>query len=256
VKVLTYNLFWWYLFGRNNGVHYPSLPNGQKDWASGTERSAGKLIKNSAFPEYDVMGFQECDIPHRILDDAMAEGLPSDYVPVTGGRALAIVYNQKKWSLLDSGVEDVGEDSRHQYYGKRAAQWVRLQQRVGNVTGNKTLLFVNHHGPLPVSAGGGCTGSATAFNILGLIAGHARPNDAVILVGDFNARDEPDGRIDKLTAHINKIFSGTSHQCHGSHCKSTTGVDHIFSNCATDVNTTNLGSGGSDHDALSAVIRI
>merc|ERR1712176_918688 len=98
-------------------------------------------------------------------------------------RALGIVYLKSRWSLLGSGHEDVGEDRSWQYYGKRAAQWARLQHQNGSV-----VFFINHHGPLPVSASGSCAGSATAYNIIRVIAENAHTDDVVMLVGDFNAQ--------------------------------------------------------------------
>lgn len=233
VRVMTYNLFWWHLFWQEGGVH------------NGVERSAGKLIANTSGDEaYDVIGFQECNDRSRILGDAIAEGLPEEYQILDGGRGLAIVYRSSTWKLLDSGSEDVGEDSRAEYYGPRAAQYVRLEHR----RNRKTLFFVNHHGPLPVSARGGCTGSPTAYNIVKLIASTARSGDAIVVLGDFNAHMYPDSRIDVLGRYLNRVFTGVAHG----------GVDHVFSNCPmpSSDDAKNLGSGGSDHDALSVVIKI
>lgn len=224
VKVLTYNLFWWNLFNQHQGSH----------------RSAGRLIAETAGSEgYDLMGFQECDDRYRILGDAKAEGLQGDWEALDGGHAVSLMYRKDRFSLLASGSQDVGEDSHKQYYGKRGAVWVRLQHQDGT-----KVFFVNHHGPLPVSYGGGCTGSATAHNIMRLIAEHAHQGDAIILTGDFNA--EPwSSRIQELSKRLHKVFSGSS----------MGGVDHIFSNCAQDQKGENLGKGrghhGSDHDALS-----
>merc|ERR1712228_839536 len=89
-----------------------------------------------------------------------------------------------KWTMLSHDSVDVGEDSREQYYGRRSAMWVRLRH---NEDDGKTVFFMNHHGPLKVSQGGGCTGSATAMNIMKVIAENAHTSDVIILVGDFNA---------------------------------------------------------------------
>mmetsp|Transcript_70048 Transcript_70048/g.200752 ORF Transcript_70048/g.200752 Transcript_70048/m.200752 type:complete len:351 (-) Transcript_70048:411-1463(-) len=228
VKVLTYNLFWWNLFGQKGGA----------------DRSAGKLIAKTAGSEgYDLMGFQECDDRWRILGDAKAEGLQGDWEALDGGRAIALMYRKDRFQLLESGAEDVGEDSSVQWYGKRSAVWVRLRHVDGT-----TVFFINHHGPLPVSASGGCTGSATAHNIMRVIATHAHAGDAIILTGDFNA-EPSSSRIEELNKRLNKVYSGTS----------MGGVDHIFSNCAQDAQGQNLGKGvgqfGSDHDALSVTFR-
>jgi len=228
VKVLTYNLFWWNLFDRHGGG----------------DRSAGRLIARTGGTEkYDVMGFQECEDVWRVLHDA---GLHHDeYEAIDGGRAIAVAWRKSSWTLLAHDSVDVGEDSPQQYYGKRSAMWVRLQ----NHGDGKTVFFVNHHGPLKVSQGGGCTGSATALNILKVISENAHGTDVIILVGDFNAAlgcsrvQELEKRLDKV--HSGRIFGG---------------VDHIFSNCGSRGVGQTLGKGDgyykSDHEALSATFGI
>eukprot|EP00444_Apocalathium_aciculiferum_P069436 CAMPEP_0183564690 /NCGR_PEP_ID=MMETSP0371-20130417/106278_1 /TAXON_ID=268820 /ORGANISM="Peridinium aciculiferum, Strain PAER-2" /LENGTH=338 /DNA_ID=CAMNT_0025773741 /DNA_START=70 /DNA_END=1086 /DNA_ORIENTATION=+ len=229
VKVLTYNLFWWNLFNQKGG----------------SGRSAGKLIAQSAGREgYDLMGFQECDDRWRVLADAKAEGLQGDWDAVDGGRAIALMYRKDRFTLLGSGKQDVGEDSQLQYYGKRSAQWVHLKHTDGT-----KVFFINHHGPLPVSSGGGCTGSATAQNIMKVIARHSHKGDAIILMGDFNAEPKS-SRIQELDKRLDHVYAGT---CMG-------GVDHIYSNCGDGaVEKQNLGKGagqyGSDHDALSVTFK-
>jgi len=229
VKVLSYNLFWWNLFDRHGGG----------------DRSAGKLIARTSGSEgYDFMGFQECDDRSRVLGDARVSGLAGDYATLNGGRGIAMAYLKTRWTLLAHGTEDVGEDSRDQYYGKRSAMWARLQNHEG-----KTVFFVNHHGPLKVSQGGGCTGSATALNIMRVIGDHAHNEDVIILVGDFNAGPHS-SRIQELNRRLHRVHSGYA----------MGGVDHVFSNCPSGASGKTLGKGDghrkSDHDALSATIRI
>lgn len=224
VKVLTYNLFWWNLFDTRHG-------NGQ---------SAGSKIARTSGPEqYDLMGFQECDSMSRILGDAHDQGLSGEYGLISGGHALAIAWRKSRYTWLAEGKQEVGEDHSDQYYGKRSAQWVRLRHNDG-----QTIFFVNHHGPLPVSRSGGCTGSATAFNILKLIGTHAHVGDVVIVVGDFNAESHS-SRIQALDSYMHRVFSGSK----------MGGVDHVFSNCPA-ASTANLGTGGSDHDALSVTFSV
>eukprot|EP00928_Gymnodinium_smaydae_P006662 TRINITY_DN12373_c0_g1_i1.p1 TRINITY_DN12373_c0_g1~~TRINITY_DN12373_c0_g1_i1.p1 ORF type:complete len:456 (-),score=45.98 TRINITY_DN12373_c0_g1_i1:271-1638(-) len=227
VKVMTYNLFWWNLFGQRQGEG---------------GRAGRKIASTSTTEEYDLIGFQECDDVHRVMNDARSHGMKGSYGMINGGRALAMAYLKSRWTVLGSGREDVGEDSRRQYYGKRSAHWARLRHNDG-----ATVFFINHHGPLPVSHGGGCTGSATAYNIMRVIAENAHAGDGIILVGDFNAQNHS-SRIRTLDKYMHKVFTGSSHG----------GVDHIFSNChgSAVVSAQNLGSGGSDHDALSAVLSI
>merc|ERR1719251_247868 len=145
------------------------------------------------------MGFQECDDMWRVLHDAQMHH--SEYAAIDGGRAIAVAWRKTKWALLAHDSVDVGEDSRDQYYGNRSAMWVRLQNAEG-----KTVFFVNHHGPLKVSQGGGCTGSATALNILRVIGQHAQNGDAIILVGDFNAGPHS-SRIQELDRRLHRVHS-------------------------------------------------
>ncbi|CAE8589874.1 unnamed protein product [Polarella glacialis] len=225
VKALTYNLFWWNLFGQRRG-------NGG---------SAGKLIASSqASQAFDVMGFQECDDVNRVLADA---GLQNDYGSVNGGHAIAIAWRKSSWELLASGKGDVNEDQRSQYYGNRAAQWVRLR----HTQNGQTLFFVNHHGPLPVNSGGQCGGEATAFNMLRMIGSNAFQGDLIILVGDFNSQANTQTTT-ALEGYMHRVYTGSSFG----------GVDHIFSNCDETAmySAVNLGAGGSDHEALSAGFQV
>jgi len=219
VKVLTYNLFWWNLFGQRGG-------NGG---------SAGKLIKDagSAAP-FDLMGFRECDDVNRVLGDA---GLTDTFGTVSPGHAVAIAYRNTVWELLDSGMDTVGED-KPGLYGSRVAVWARLRHQTTGIT----VFFINHHGPLPVNSGGVGGGKQTAQNILNAIRSHADPEDMQILTGDFNA-DAHSATLKELSEHMNHDYVGTSFG----------GVDNFLSNCASSAEATNLGNGGSDHDALSIV---
>jgi len=224
-KVLSYNLFWWNLF-RNH---------------QGGDRSAGRLIRRTGGAEkYDIMGFQECDDMWRVLHDA---GLHhAEYGAINGGRAIAVAWKKTKWSLISHDSIDVGEDSRDQYYGKRSAMWVRLRNAEG-----KTVFFMNHHGPLKVSQGGGCTGSATALNIMKVIAKNAHIEDVIVLVGDFNAALGC-SRVRELERRLNRVHSGYIFG----------GVDHVFSNCGGSGRTLEKGDRywKSDHNAISATFKI
>mmetsp|Transcript_39546 Transcript_39546/g.113858 ORF Transcript_39546/g.113858 Transcript_39546/m.113858 type:complete len:477 (-) Transcript_39546:143-1573(-) len=222
VKVLTYNLYWWNLFGRRGG-------NGG---------SAGHLIQRNGNPRYDVMAFQECEGIRWVLSDA---GLLGEYEMLTGPHALCIAYQKSDWRLLSQSAANVAEDRGDQWYGTRAGMWVRLQHyRTGQV-----LFFVNHHGPLPLNSGGRCGGEATAFNLLRLIASEARDGDVIALVGDFNAGPNSQ-TLQSLRSHMHPVYTGSSFG----------GVDHVLSSCPRVAGTRNLGSGGSDHDALEAVIQL
>jgi len=223
VKVLTYNLWWWNLFKKRNGNH----------------GSAGKLIAKTGKPRpYDLMGFQECEDPARVLRDA---GLLEEYAPFQGNNTLCMAYRKDSWSLIARGHSVVAEDQKG-LFGRRAAQWMRLRHRSGAM-----LFFVNHHGPLPINTGGICGGVATAHNILQLITAHAHFGDGILLVGDFNA-NAASPTVQELRKYLLHVYTG--------HYLS--GIDNIFSNVdgLQVVSTNTLQGGGSDHDALNAIVEV
>jgi len=225
IKVLTYNLFWWNLYGVRGG-------NGN---------SAGNLIKDNMKDQpFDVMGFQECDDGIRVLEPV---GLMSQYAMIQGDHAVCVAYRKDAWEELGKGTDDVGEDMGSHYYGKRGAVWVRLKHKE---TG-RTMLFVNHHGPLEVNSGGQCGGESVANNLAGLIHNRAQPGDILILVGDFNA-NSASLTVTEMWSRMVLLHSGNSFG----------GVDNIFGNMDTHsiLSRKDLGSGGSDHTAISAVVKV
>jgi hypothetical protein len=225
IKILTYNLFWWSLYGIRGG-------NGN---------SAGMLIKESmADQPFDVMGFQECESGIRVLEPV---GLLEEYDVFQGEHATCLAYYKKNWSLLAKGAESVAEDMKTHYYGMRGAQWVRLE----HVPTGRKLLFVNHHGPLEVNSGGECGGTNTAYNLLRLMQRHAEHGDMIILVGDFNA-NSASTTVQELWSRMVLLQAGDSFG----------GVDNIFGNMPTAsvIRKKTLGSGGSDHDAVSLVVEV
>lgn len=211
VKVLSYNLFWWNLFGQRGG-------NGG---------SAGKLIQANG--PFDIMGFQECDDVYRVLRDA---GMEHTHTPITADHATAMAYKRDTWEELASGKEDVAEDNRFQYYGRRGVGWARLRHHVSG----KIVFVLNHHGPLQVNTGGMCGGEATAYNMLKVIGLHAHTDDVKILVGDLNA-DGNSATQRTLKGHMHQVASDW--------------VDAIYSSCES-ASFKNLGNGGSDHNAIEA----
>jgi len=218
VKLLTYNLFWWNLFGQRGG-------NG---------RSAGRLIENAAKDEaFDVAAFQECDDARRIMNDGRMYEDQYDYVR-WGSNTIA--YKKTRWERLDYGKgEKFAEDANGRW--QRGAHWIRLQEKS---TGQK-LFVLNHHGPLPINSGGKCGGEATAYNMLKMAEENSEEGDAIILTGDFNA-DAGSQTVSTLKSYIHLVMSDW--------------VDMIMSNCDGSAvkETRNLGKGGSDHDALMAII--
>merc|ERR1712176_380270 len=108
IKAITYNLFWWNLFGQRRG-------NGG---------SAGKLVKRAAGNEpFDLAGFQECDDPNWIMGDAGMSGDDYDYVR-WGSNTLA--FNKNRFEKLASGEDKFAQDFGRFNY-KRGAHWARLQ---------------------------------------------------------------------------------------------------------------------------------
>lgn len=224
IKVLSYNLFWWHLFQVQGGNNH----------------SAGKLILANMDQPFDAMGFQECEDPKQVLEPV---GLLGRYEVIWGPHATCMAYDTKAWKMLANGRGEVGEDIPMRYYGKRGTQWMRL----ANLETGAKLFFINHHGPLSINSGGICGGKATAYNLLQMVARHSVPGDAVVLVGDFNS-NAGSLTIQHLWRHLVHVFVGPSFG----------GVDNIFSNLGMEAVTETkvLGSGGSDHSAISATLRL
>jgi len=227
-KVLTYNLFWWSLFGERDGDH---------------DKAAHLIEKAAKSRAFDLMGFQECEDVARVLEPA---GLKDTYYVFSGSgktEAICIAASKASFDLLSHGMQAVGEDSKEQYFGKRSAQWMRLNHKK---TGQK-VFFMNHHGPLPVDSGGKCGGRATARALLQLTSAEAERGDAVIMVGDFNAGDGST-TVESLEKRLHRVYHGVADG----------GIDNFFSNLGTDSvrKAENLGSGGSDHDALSVELQV
>ncbi|CAJ1344812.1 unnamed protein product, partial [Effrenium voratum] len=111
IKALSYNLFWWHLF---------KVEGGRGD-------SAGHLIQQNSEPHFDVMGFQECEDPVRVLGPV---GLLEHYEAFQATHAICMAYRKDTWSLIQKGETDVAEDMRTEYYGTRGTQWMRLQHKV------------------------------------------------------------------------------------------------------------------------------
>lgn len=86
---------------------------------------------------------------------------------------------------------------------------------------------------------------ATAYNLLKGIAQNAHTIDTILLVGDFNAAVDSE-TTRELSQYLTHAYAGQSFN----------GVDNFFTNCATVLEKSLLGSGGSDHDALSVIFSI
>lgn len=233
VRVLTYNLFWWNLFDRScsGELHcYKEHPEGN---------GATELLKEQG-PVYDVMAFQECMDLEYVME---AAGMADEYTVFDGEQEICMAYKTAKWSLESRGQDSVAEDGPSSYWRKRDVQFLRLRHQE---TG-KVLLFMNHHGPLPISSGGVCGGRTTAYNIAAKVAAVAQPGDTVVILGDFNSGKDST-TVRALSQKYRKVISGDKEG----------GIDHIFTNLdASDVlGAQTLGGGGSDHDAVEARLRL
>mmetsp|Transcript_48402 Transcript_48402/g.96239 ORF Transcript_48402/g.96239 Transcript_48402/m.96239 type:complete len:534 (-) Transcript_48402:274-1875(-) len=226
IKVLSHNLEWWHLYGVLKG-------NGD---------SASHLIRaTSVVAPYDFMGFQECQDGLRVLGRA---GLAASYEishfkPLTKSTALCMAYRKANWALLASGQGWVAEDQPLQYFGKRGAQWVRLRHRISH----RTAFFMNYHGPLRMNSGGKCGEAITAMKLLQLVAANAKPGDAIVVVGDFNANPNTP-MLNLLAQHLRHSFGN--------------GMDNVFTNVgpAAVKASSVLGNGGSDHNALAIILEL
>jgi len=226
LKVLTYNLFWWRLFdqqGAKGGAPF-------------------RLIAGSDRPQpYDVMAFQECNDGDYVLQQA---GLADHYALFRGlgsdTTAICLAVHTPTWEVRAHGAAVVGDDGPEEYYGQRAAQWARLARRGGG----PSTFVMNHHGPTPLDSGGRCGGEVTAHKLLALIQAHAEYGDAVVLLGDFNAGLASETQR-SLGQRLSRVYQGSVFG----------GIDEIYTNIrAAPVAERNLGRGGSDHDALAAVL--
>lgn len=221
VKVLTYNLHWWQLFDR---------------WL-GRGGSAGKLIAASNAEGYfDVLAFQECGDKDRVMKDA---GLLEYYKTFSAPYQKCVAYRKDAWDFLDEGHVNVTHDVAWNNWGMRGVQYLRLRH---NKSGH-AIFFVNYHGGLSVNVGGVCGGKAAARNILHMINNRSHYDDRVILVGDFNS-NLASFLIQELQTSLLHVYSG----------KVLGGIDNFFTNlpASSVIGSWNLGTGGSDHDALVA----
>eukprot|EP00931_Biecheleriopsis_adriatica_P102352 TRINITY_DN77333_c0_g1_i1.p1 TRINITY_DN77333_c0_g1~~TRINITY_DN77333_c0_g1_i1.p1 ORF type:complete len:600 (-),score=112.11 TRINITY_DN77333_c0_g1_i1:148-1947(-) len=225
IKVLSYNLQWWKLFGAEQG-------NGG---------SAGKLVaKSHGEMPFDFMGFQECQDKERVLADA---GIAGAFETFQDESAHCMAFRKAAWRLIANGYVHASHDTYWNNYGVRGTQWMRLM----HVESERTLLFMNHHGPLSVNSGGVCGGVATARNILKIATTHGEAGDIIILVGDFNSN--------AASYTLQELRKRLHHTCSGGVLG---GLDNVLTNLPVSALTEckDLGSGGSDHHALSAIFEV
>lgn len=224
VKILSYNLFWWNLFRQHKTRN----------------NMAAHLIEKTNSPPYDVMGFQECESKHTLMHPL---GLDKEFTSFDANHAICQSFRKDAWDLLKHGETDVAEDQLTEYYGTRGTVWMRIKHKGTGAT----LFFVNHHGPLSVNSGGLCGGESVAHNILHLIKKEASEGDIIVVVGDFNANGASK-TIQTLWKNLVLAYNGVSFG----------GVDNVFTNVPKSwvVETKDIGSGGSDHHAVSVTLEI
>mmetsp|Transcript_72834 Transcript_72834/g.200997 ORF Transcript_72834/g.200997 Transcript_72834/m.200997 type:complete len:418 (+) Transcript_72834:74-1327(+) len=223
VKVMSYNLEW---------------------WATGGGQAAQVIKGSSKSMPYDFMGFQECNDPWHVL---WMGGLQHEYEAwhVNRGAAvdICITWRNASWQKLGSGVKQVATDKWPSKYGARYAMWARFQ----HVKTKEIVFFMNHHGPLPLNSGGASGGPNTASALLGLVTAEAKPDDAIILVGDFNA-DGGSLTVRQLECKMSHVAWGDKYN----------GVDNVFANVEFSSidhgHGKTLYGGNSDHNALNVVI--
>jgi len=253
IKVLTYNLQWW-----KNYQQYPKVHGDTINPAIGAN-----IVKYDKIEPFDIMGMQECEIMQKVIDSAKSQGLQGNWVTkeywngkYDGSSVdIGIAYKSDTFDFINYGQGFVAEDAPPgvNYYGKRAAQWLRLKHKASG----QTVFALNHHGPTAVGAGGVCGGKGTAYQLLKMIADNAQVGDQIFMVGDFNAPsilEIPPGsgkwqyteEIGTLACHIPHIYTV-------SNIQTVWGIDNFFANCATAVTKTQMGTGGSDHWALSVL---
>jgi hypothetical protein len=253
IKVLTYNLQWW-----KNYQQYPKVHGNTMNPAIGAN-----IVKYDKIEPFDIMGMQECEIMSKVIDSAKSQGLSGTWVTKEDWNGkydgssvdIGIAYKSETFDYINYGQGFVAEDAPKgtNYYGKRAAQWLRLKHKASG----QTVFALNHHGPTAVGVGGVCGGKGTAYQLLKMIADNAQVGDQIFMVGDFNAPsvlEIPPGsgkwqyteEIGTLACHIPHIYTVPNVQ-------TVWGIDNFFANCATAVTKTQMGKGGSDHWALSVL---
>ncbi|CAK0870914.1 unnamed protein product [Prorocentrum cordatum] len=168
-------------------------------------------------------------------------GLSAESYEIFRDRAICMAYRKDVWNMLSMGHAYVAADKQ---FGKRAVQFMRVQHKQAG----KVIFFVNHHGPIPVDTGGICGGKSVAYEMLQLVKTNAQQGDAVIILGDdFNANPTSE----EIVALDQKLSRDVSE-------KSGVGsLDHIYSNLPGSAlgPPEDIGSGGSDHNALSATYK-
>jgi hypothetical protein len=186
------------------------------------------------------MALQRCDNVDEVLDEVR----PGQYIGFQTIGHLCTAIRMSQFGLISQGEAVIGEDGGSDYQvGNRSAAWVRLRHTVTD----RIVFFVNYQGPTPLNSGGACGTRNVALRLLNLITSNGRPGDTVVLAGDFNANEDSE-TVRELKERLKVANVGTAQG----------GTDLVFTNQDGVVvaNATNLGCGGSDHDALGTLLRV
>jgi len=196
---------------------------------------SGSLLAQGGYvAPFDLMGFQDCRDGGKALQDAGVLDLDLFHVWSGGSYAMCMAYRRAVFTELEKGADKVAEDQPG-YQGHRMVQWMRLQHKITN----RSVIFLNHQGPLPMNSGGLCGGASTAHSLLRVILLRYQLGDAIVLVGDFSA-DRTSLTVQELAKHLLPVVDGRGPRA----------GDHIFINAggARIITTKTLTS------AISAVL--
>lgn len=172
-KVVTYNLYWWCVSGKNNAPGQ-SCPQFAGD--KGFHQIWDKIKQNGPF---DLLGFQECEDASKMFNGI---GYGSTHAWQQGPADIGMGYDKTKFDALGEFNSTQVEADQ---WGPRYIAWIRLKQKEGGAN----IFFANTHGPLPGPRGSmdGKHGHLVAQNYIKAVADHIQPGDAMVVTGDFNA---------------------------------------------------------------------
>jgi len=221
LSVLSFNLFWWNLFGVRDGGNLTTVMK---------ERGP-----------FDMMGLQECEDLRRILRES-GNNCFNGY----GGDTVYSAWDPRRYKALSKGKAAVAHDRADEDYGLRYLEWVRLRDD----SSGRVVFFANHHGPLPRNTGGKYGGKSVASNIMKQINENSEPTDTIILVGDFNTSpsSETSRELQKSLTLVASVTANFDN------------ADHVYTNYVGLQKDPKIISWpqsltGSDHDSLQVIFK-
>jgi len=227
-KVVTYNLYWWCMSGKNNapGKSCPQYANDK-----GFHMIWDKMKQYGPF---DLVGFQECDDASKMFNGV---GYGQTHAWKQGPSDIGMGYDKTKFDPLgDFNSTQIEVDQ----WGPRYIAWIRLKQKDGGAN----IFFANTHGPLPGPHGSmdGPHGHLVAEHYIKAVADNIQPGDAMVVTGDFNALPQNTEIWD-----LNSTWTLAAND-------RTTHFDHIYMQNATTkvVDWDDHNGAPSDHSILWA----